>query len=213
MVRTLSRRNFAAAAVLAVLAGFVDGFGFSYLGGFFVSFMSGNTTRVSVDLVGGMWDGAVTCAVLIVAFVGGAMAGTAVSATAHGATRVLLLIGCALAVAALIAPAGLALVVGAALAAGMGAANTVMARGGEVSFGITYMTGALVKVGQGLVAAWRGEDRTGWVRHLVMWASIAAGAVAGAAAFRLLGIHALWIAVAVVVIIAATPRLRRWLHT
>ncbi|WP_313545593.1 YoaK family protein [Leifsonia aquatica] len=213
MVRSLSRRNFAAAAALAALAGFVDGFGFSYLGGFFVSFMSGNTTRVSVDLVGGMWGAALTCAVLIVAFVGGTMIGTVVSATRHGATRVLVLIAVALAAAALVAQAGLPVLVGAALSGGMGAANTVMARGGEVSFGITYMTGALVKVGQGLVAAWRGGDRTGWVRHVVMWASIASGAVAGAAAFRLFGVGALWIAVAVVVITASTPRLRRWLHS
>src|SRR5437868_987855 len=36
---------------LAGLAGFVDGVGFLTAGGYFVSFMSGNTTRLAVDLM------------------------------------------------------------------------------------------------------------------------------------------------------------------
>ncbi|MDR7188824.1 uncharacterized membrane protein YoaK (UPF0700 family) [Microbacterium sp. BE35] len=55
------------------------------------------------------------------------------------------------------------------------------------------MTGALVKVGQGLVGAMRGQSGTGWPRHLLLWASIASGAVLGAAASAWIGQGALWI--------------------
>ena len=40
------------AALLSGLAGFVDAIGFIKLGGFFVSFMSGNSTRLAVALAG-----------------------------------------------------------------------------------------------------------------------------------------------------------------
>ncbi|RSY01673.1 DUF1275 domain-containing protein, partial [Sphingomonas koreensis] len=43
-----NRRRFAVA--LAAMAGFVDAVGFLSADGYFVSFMSGNTTRLGVDL-------------------------------------------------------------------------------------------------------------------------------------------------------------------
>jgi uncharacterized membrane protein YoaK (UPF0700 family) len=42
-----SRRNVALACALSALAGYVDGIGYLHLGGLFVSFMSGNSTRMS----------------------------------------------------------------------------------------------------------------------------------------------------------------------
>lgn len=68
-----------AALVLAAVAGFVDGFGFMHLGGYFLSFMSGTTTRVGVSLVEIQWPAAGFALLLILAFVGGAMVGTAAS--------------------------------------------------------------------------------------------------------------------------------------
>src|SRR5579875_1890042 len=69
------RRIRVLAAGLSALAGFVDATGFVSLGGFFVSFMSGNTTRLAVGLARG--TGAASLAAgLIVAFVVGVMAGT-----------------------------------------------------------------------------------------------------------------------------------------
>ena len=49
MTRYDSRRWFLAAC-LAALAGYVDAIGFLKLGGLFVSFMSGNSTRLAVGL-------------------------------------------------------------------------------------------------------------------------------------------------------------------
>ena len=43
-----TRSNIALACALSALAGYVDGIGFIHLGGLFVSFMSGNSTRLGV---------------------------------------------------------------------------------------------------------------------------------------------------------------------
>src|SRR5690606_13371639 len=114
MVRSLSRRTFAAAAVLSAFAGFVDGFGFLYLGGYFVSFMSGNTTRASVDLAGASFAAAGAAFLLIATFVAGAMVGTSIpGGRMRGETRVLVLVLAALAAAALTSIAGWTWVTGA----------------------------------------------------------------------------------------------------
>jgi len=48
VVRSLTRFRLAIAVALAILAGYIDGIAFVYLGGYFVSFMSGNTTQSGV---------------------------------------------------------------------------------------------------------------------------------------------------------------------
>ena len=73
MTRYDSRRWFLAAC-LAALAGYVDAIGFLKLGGLFVSFMSGNSTRLAVGLA--ELSGIAGLALAIVAaFVGGVVAG------------------------------------------------------------------------------------------------------------------------------------------
>jgi hypothetical protein len=42
----------------------------------------------------------------------------------------------------------------------MGAVNNAFQRGGEIAVGLTYMTGAPVRLGQGIGAALMGERRT-----------------------------------------------------
>lgn len=194
MPRRLSRPALAAAAGLSALAGYVDGIAFVFLGGYFVSFMSGNTTQGSVELVrGGSWWLAF---VLVVAFVAGVVGGSLLGRMpARRESAVLGLVAALLLVGALLATAGYSAAAGAALAAAMGAVNTVFIADGQ-AVGLTYMTGALVKVGQELVAAFRGGSRWGWAPHLVLWVAIAGGAVLGAAVYSGLGIHSLWLAVA-----------------
>lgn len=196
-----------AASIFALLAGFVDGFGFRYLGGFFVSFMSGNTTRGSVEMVSGHAAAAGFALALIVGFVVGVVLG----ALAGRPTRTMALLLTALALALAAAYAGLQPVVGVFLALAMGSMNMVFAKAGRASFGVTYMTGALVKFGEGLVAAARGTDRTSWVRPIVMWASIAVGAVLGASIYVVLGISALWIVIAALLVVVLVPTTRSWL--
>src|SRR6266481_5693140 len=71
-----SRRNVALACALSALAGYVDAIGFLHLGGLFVSFMSGNSTRMGVSLAEGQWLSAAEAFGLIALFVIGAAAGS-----------------------------------------------------------------------------------------------------------------------------------------
>src|SRR5438876_12153683 len=71
-----SRRNIVLACALSALAGYVDGIGFLHLGGLFVSFMSGNSTRMGVSLAEGHWLPAAEALGLIALFVIGAALGS-----------------------------------------------------------------------------------------------------------------------------------------
>ena len=81
-----SRRNVALACALSALAGYVDGIGFLHLGGLFVSFMSGNSTRMGVSLAEGHWSSAAEALGLIALFVIGAAAGSLI-VLGRGANR------------------------------------------------------------------------------------------------------------------------------
>src|SRR3546814_9820449 len=71
---------FAAAVLLAVLAGFVDAIAYISLGGFFASFMSGNTTRLGVGLATGTAADAWNAGALILAFLCGVVGASILSA-------------------------------------------------------------------------------------------------------------------------------------
>lgn len=185
------------AAALSALAGFVDAIGFLKLGGLFVSFMTGNSTRVAVALTGGD-DVAVAALKLILAFVAGVMIGSFVGSRAerYRKTAVLTAVTLALVGAAaldLIAADGWVVML---IALAMGAENAVFQRNGEVSIGITYMTGTLVKLGQRLVLALQGGDRWQWLPYLLLWCGFVAGAWSGALAYSIIGTASLWIAAA-----------------
>jgi len=183
------------AAGLSALAGFIDAIGFVSLGGFFVSFMSGNTTRFAVGLAEGAQAAAIAAG-LIGLFVLGVVAGTLVNrrAATNRAARVLLLVTALLSVGALAGGMGFLPGAAAAMALAMGAENAVFEREGEVHIGLTYMTGTLVKLGQHLVTAFTGGPGRAWVSYLLLWLGLAGGAVLGALVYPLLGLNALWLA-------------------
>jgi uncharacterized membrane protein YoaK (UPF0700 family) len=81
-----SRRNISLACALAALAGYVDAIGFLHLGGLYVSFMSGNSTRMGVSLAAGQWSSAAESLGLIVLFVIGAACGSLI-VLGHGVHR------------------------------------------------------------------------------------------------------------------------------
>src|SRR6267154_2866110 len=81
-----SRRNITLACALSALAGYVDGIGFLHLGGLFVSFMSGNSTRMGVSLAEGQWSNAAEALGLIALFVIGAAGGSLI-VLGRGANR------------------------------------------------------------------------------------------------------------------------------
>lgn len=181
----------------------MDAAGFLVSGGYFVSFMSGNSTRVVVGLVQGA-DGALVGLALIVAFVLGVTTGALVGRRRPGrrAAAVLALVAAALGAAAALlthgaTPAGLAL-----LAFAMGAENAVFAQNGEVRIGLTYMTGALVKLGKGLADVLGGRGAWAWTPFAGLWLSLMAGAGVGALAIDRFGVAALWGAAAAVALAA-----------
>jgi uncharacterized membrane protein YoaK (UPF0700 family) len=88
------------------------------------------------------------------------------------------------------------------VAAAMGAENTTFERDGEVSIGLTYMTGALVKLGQRLAGAIMGGPKLAWVPYLMLWLGLVGGAVAGALAWPALGLAGLWVGVAGALVLA-----------
>ena len=185
-----TRRRLAIAA--AALAGYVDAVGFLSADRYFVSFMSGNTTRLGVDLIAAPRSAAIP-ALLVAGFVLGVFGGAVLAAKA-GAQRkfaVLVLVAGLLGGAALSPRIELTL---ALLVLAMGALNNTFQRDGEVSVGLTYMTGALVRFGQGLAAKAMGTGYNGWEGWLMLWLGLALGAIAGAFAM----IHwpglALWLA-------------------
>jgi uncharacterized membrane protein YoaK (UPF0700 family) len=203
------------AASLSALAGFVDAIAFLALGGFFVSFMSGNSTRLGVGAAAGLAD-ALTAGGLIAAFVAGVAAGTLAGRRfdGHRAAAVLTLVAALLAVAAFAGAAGWIGAAAAAMALAMGAENAIFERNGEVRISLTYMTGTLVRAGQGIASALTGGERFGWAPHLLLWLGLVAGATAGAA-FAWLGLSALWAATAAastLAAIAAGPAMRARLH-
>jgi uncharacterized membrane protein YoaK (UPF0700 family) len=191
-----SRRNIVLACALSALAGYIDGIGFLHLGGLFVSFMSGNSTRMGVSLAQGDWSNAATALGLIVLFVAGAAAGSLI-VLGRGANRqpwLLLTEALLLAGAAICYSSGYANAAIAAIVLAMGLENAVFQIEGGGGLGLTYVTGALVKVGQLLAAALTGAERWGWVPNLLLWAALVAGAVCGAAAYHWINLAAVWFA-------------------
>jgi uncharacterized membrane protein YoaK (UPF0700 family) len=185
------------ACLLSALAGFVDAIGFIQTGGFFVSFMSGNSTRLGVGVAESMRSAFVAAAIVLcflAGVVGGALVGSRFER--HRPAAVLFAIALAIALAALLelrGGSGVGYAI-ALLALAMGAENAVFERDGEVRFGITYMTGSLVRVGSGIASAILGRDGNGWAAYLLLWLAFVAGAVAGASAYGLAGGACLWAA-------------------
>ena len=180
----------AIAVALSFMAGLVDAVGFMHLGGYFVSFMSGNTTRMAAELPDG-FAGAVLPASLIGLFVLGVMAGTLMEQRFSSALG-LIVLAALLGLASALALARLDDWAILATPFVMGAMNTAM-RTGQAGMAATYMTGNLVKLGQGIVAAFQGGGRLAWLPFLLLWLGLVAGAVCGVVAYGEMGVAALWL--------------------
>ena len=209
-----SRRNLALACALSALAGYVDGIGFLHLGGMFVSFMSGNSTRLGVNLAERHWSDAVETIGLIALFVTGAGAGSLIvfARSVYCQGWVLLAEASLLAAAALFYALGAPPLAVTAIVLAMGLENAVFQVEGGAGLGLTYMTGALVKVGQLAAAALTGGRRWAWLPNLLLWAAMVVGAVCGAYAYRWINLAAIWFAATVALalsgIVFATTRRR-----
>lgn len=201
------------AVSFAAMAGMVDAIGFLASGGFFLSFMSGNSTRFSVGVVEGAPYVAMV-SLLLLSFVSGVVSGSLIGRknTLSPAIRqavILIIIALLLFAAPFIASFGY-LLLGLCLASFcMGLENTLFERDGSVSFGLTYMTGALVKIGQGLATLISGGARFDWVPYLLLWIGLVSGAAMGALMFAMFRLNSLWLPAAYACVFALTLLMSR----
>jgi uncharacterized membrane protein YoaK (UPF0700 family) len=181
--RAERRRALLLATLLAGLAGMVDAIGFIRLRHLFVSYMSGNSTQLAVAVGRGNFDEAGSILVLIVLFVLGAAGGQLTAHVAGGRhlTAVLAAVALLLTAAAIFDTAPVPMVLA------MGALNAAMHRAGNLPVSLTFVTGTLVRFGQGFgdFLAGRGSG-WGWVEQALPWLGLVGGAIlAGAAQVRI----------------------------
>lgn len=149
----------AAAICLATVAGYTDGYGLRQFNTF-ISFMSGNTTIAGVSVGEQKFHAALPEAVAIIFFLVGTFLGHWILVGKYRHShRIVLLTSAAFMAAfvilnlrvAFIAEVGIAL-----LSASMGIMNPAVARIGAESVNLTFVTGALNKLGNHLALAARG---------------------------------------------------------
>ncbi|MFB4390466.1 MULTISPECIES: YoaK family protein [unclassified Pseudomonas] len=198
-------------AALSVLAGMTDAIGFLATGDF-VSFMSGNTTRLAASLGSGELGPVLRLTLVIVAFVLGNALGVIIAARSGRRPWPLLgLIAASLACAGLL-PEGWQLPALLAAVIAMGMINAVVEEVNGLPIGLTYVTGALSRFGRGLGRTVLGQQRLGWRVQLVPWCGMCIGAVAGVLLEQHLGRPAL-LAGALLALLLALASLkipRRW---
>jgi uncharacterized membrane protein YoaK (UPF0700 family) len=194
------QRGLVVAGSLAALAGFVDAIGYLHLSGLFVSYMSGNSTQLAVALGQGNLGEAGTIAELIALFVLGAAAGQILAGYTGRWHMTCVLVG----VAVLLAIAGVLATAPEPMVLAMGALNAAMHRAGNIPVSLTFVTGVLVRFGQGLGDfLMRRTKGWNWLVQAVPWAGLIAGATGGGAAYVRIGEAVIWVPVGLASLLAA----------
>lgn len=196
-------------AALSFLAGMTDAIGFTATGDF-VSFMSGNTTRLAVSIGAHDFPTALSITVLILTFILGNALGAIVARIVDRRSWPLLFcVGALLCLATLMPTQFLALV---CAVLSMGMINAVVEEINGLPIGLTYVTGALSRFGRGLGRWMLGERKHGWRVQLIPWAGMLMGAIAGALLERELGLLAFIVdgALAICLALASVMIPPRW---
>lgn len=206
-------REMILAAVLAALAGATGAAAWLYSSGWYVTFMTGNTERLILEHIKGAHALGISALVTVLTFVLGVIVATLArlyvwTKARHGATVLTATstVAASASDAAFSSPNdefGIAPVL--CLAFGLGALNTSISRKGEVVMPLSYVTGTLVKIGQGVGLHIAGKKRWGWVAHASTYAGFLLGAGVGGLLFNafdernsLLALAAVAVAIAVV---------------
>jgi uncharacterized membrane protein YoaK (UPF0700 family) len=176
--------------LLSGLAGMTGATAFTHSSGYFVTFMTGNTERSVLGYFSGTPDLAVAALLLIAAFLAGVILASLLrrhvwKRHAHGAT-VLTTVALALATLTDLELNGwtgrdVTFTPIALIAFGMGALNVSFVRDGEVSIPLSYVTGTLVKLGQGIERHISGGTVFEWLGNANVYVTFKIGAVVGGA--------------------------------
>ena len=174
--------------VLAALAGVLGATAFTHSAGYFVTFMTGNAQRAALGYFRHDVRLSITAALLMPCFVAGVVIASVCRrrfwvAHPHGPTVLTTFSLIAATVvdvvdegweADLLDFAPIMLVV-----FGVGALNTSFVKDGEVSVPLSYVTGTLVKMGQGIERHIAGGTAADWLGYFLPFASFVAGAAVG----------------------------------
>jgi uncharacterized membrane protein YoaK (UPF0700 family) len=175
--------------VLAALAGLIGAVAFTHSAGYFVTFMTGNTERAALAYFRDQPWLAITAVLLLISFVGGVVVASLCRrhlwvAHPHGPT-VLTALSLAAATTDCIATHGWSAMGDLSfepipfVAFGIGALNTSFVKDGEVSTPLSYVTGTLVKMGQGIERHISGGSATAWLGYMLLYISFIVGATIG----------------------------------
>ncbi|MEE6175451.1 YoaK family protein [Mycobacterium sp. 050134] len=175
--------------VLAALAGLIGAAAFTHSAGYFVTFMTGNTERAALGYFRNQPWLVLTASLLLAAFLGGVVVASLCRrhlwvAHPHGPTA-LTALSLSIATAVCVATHGwsemgeLSFAPIVFVAFGIGALNTSFVKDGEVSTPLSYVTGTLVKMGQGIERHISGGSATAWLGYLLLYISFAGGAIIG----------------------------------
>jgi len=174
--------------VLAMLAGVLGATAFTHSAGYFVTFMTGNAQRAVLGYFRDDVLLSVTASLLLLCFVAGVVVASVCRrhlwvAHPHGPT-VLTTLSLLAATAVDVIDEGweqnlldfapIMLVVFA-----IGALNTSFVKDGEVSVPLSYVTGTLVKLGQGIERHIAGGTIADWLGYFLLFASFVLGATLG----------------------------------
>ncbi len=174
--------------VLSALAGLLGATAFLHSSGYFVTFMTGNAQRAVLGYFRAEQWLAISAALLIAAFVAGVVSASLGrrwlwSARPHGATVLTTLSLVVAAVLDVTVCGGdarpLPLLPIAFVTFGIGALNTTFTKDGEVSIPLSYVTGTLVKMGQGIERHLNGGELADWLGYFLLFASFTGGAAGG----------------------------------
>jgi uncharacterized membrane protein YoaK (UPF0700 family) len=174
--------------VLAVLAGVLGATAYMHSAGYFVTFMTGNAQRAVLGYFSNDVKLAVSAGVLILCFVAGVVVASMCrrrfwAGHPHGPTMLTTFSLLAATVLDVIDEGWEELQLDFTpimlVAFGVGALNTSFVEDGEVSVPLSYVTGTLVKMGQGIERHIAGGKASDWLGYLLLFASFVLGAVVG----------------------------------
>ena len=211
-MHTLNKTTLFFAVSLSALAGYVDAIGFLELGRIFVSFMSGNTTQMAVELARNNWERALLLSQIICCFVTGAALGTTLGHFVSPEKRIFTILSgvvVLLILAAISYRLGMQVTSILLVAVAMGIENTIFERAGEITVGVTYISGTLVKLGQRIAQRLLGSNKDALAPYFLLWLGLIMGGIAGALAYNTIGASSgLWLGATWSALLAIVAKLK-----
>lgn len=184
---------------ISSLAGMIDAIGL-VLSQNFVSFMTGNTTRLATSFGEGDYARIAVLATYLVTFVLGNAAGIVIVETTKRQWPCLLTVAALLSLTAALGPAAWTLL---PTVFAMGAINATMEQAAGYRLSLTYVTGALSRLGKGIGFILLGQSRRGTWKEIVPWLGMVSGAGVGTLLAFWIDGDALWPPVIYCCLIAA----------